>query len=245
MTDITREMEFLNSLTSDSTIPPESHIPSHNIPDDEDDDDYDPTSFITQNAGPVPDKVAVPTSTAPRFGGFEIDEDDDEDENEAGPAQPSVGSGANGFMGGNTHQVDGGLRASSEIPSKTQSPVINVQHPTPASVLENRTVNGPLSSYGARHSSSATPLPKSPTPPTALGIKLDESSNAPSSFFQKARLPQDRVGTLEDRIAEDPRGDVDAWLELISEHRNRNRFDQAREVYSRFFKVFPTAVSVQ
>lgn len=59
----------------------------------------------------------------------------------------------------------------------------------------------------------------------------------------KARLPHDRAGILEDRIKEDPRGDLDAWLSLITEHRKRNKLDDARAVYERFFKVFPSAVS--
>ncbi|KZF18863.1 Suf-domain-containing protein [Xylona heveae TC161] len=57
----------------------------------------------------------------------------------------------------------------------------------------------------------------------------------------KARLPNDRVGILEDRIKEDPRGDMDAWLSLISEHRRRNKIDEARTVYERFLKRFPLA----
>jgi len=48
---------------------------------------------------------------------------------------------------------------------------------------------------------------------------------------------------LEDRIADDPRGDIDAWLNLINEFRNRNKLDDARAVYERFFKIFPSAVS--
>jgi cleavage stimulation factor subunit 3 len=59
----------------------------------------------------------------------------------------------------------------------------------------------------------------------------------------KARLPQDKIGILEDRVKGDPRGDMDAWLELIKEHRKRNKLDEARGVYERFFKVFPQCVS--
>jgi cleavage stimulation factor subunit 3 len=61
--------------------------------------------------------------------------------------------------------------------------------------------------------------------------------------IQKARLPHDRIGMLEDRIKDDPKGDLDAWLSLIAEHRKRNKLDDARGVYDRFFKVFPLAVS--
>jgi cleavage stimulation factor subunit 3 len=73
---------------------------------------------------------------------------------------------------------------------------------------------------------------------------LSSSVNAAAGLnVPKARLPLDRVGILEDRIKEDPRGDIDAWLSLISEHRKRNKIEDARAVYERFFKVFPSAVS--
>ena len=65
----------------------------------------------------------------------------------------------------------------------------------------------------------------------------------PSIGVSKARLPHDRVGILEDRIKEDPRGDMDAWLTLLSDHRRRNKFEDARALYERFFKIFPMAVS--
>lgn len=64
-----------------------------------------------------------------------------------------------------------------------------------------------------------------------------------SQMLPKARLPHDRIGQFEDRIKEDPKGDVEAWLALIDEHRSRNKLDDARAVYERFFKVFPQAVS--
>jgi cleavage stimulation factor subunit 3 len=76
----------------------------------------------------------------------------------------------------------------------------------------------------ARESAPATPTPESPS-------------------AAKGRLPHDRVGILEDRIQEDPRGDIPAWLELINEHRGRNRVDSARDVYERFLQVFPLSVS--
>ncbi|KAM5479191.1 mRNA 3'-end-processing protein rna14 [Microsporum canis] len=66
-------------------------------------------------------------------------------------------------------------------------------------------------------------------------------STPPVAAASRSRLPHDRVGILEDRIQADPRGDTDAWLELINEHRSRNKLDSARQVYERFFKVFPSA----
>ena len=70
-----------------------------------------------------------------------------------------------------------------------------------------------------------------------------ESGPATAAAVPKARLPHDRIGILEDRIQADPRGDHDAWLSLISEHRQRGKLADARKVYERFFEVFPAAVS--
>ena len=58
----------------------------------------------------------------------------------------------------------------------------------------------------------------------------------------KTRNLLDIVGALEDRVREDPRGDMEAWLALIAEHRRRNRFDDLRQVYNRFLEIFPQAV---
>lgn len=69
------------------------------------------------------------------------------------------------------------------------------------------------------------------------------NSAAPVASVPKARLPHDKVGILEDRIQEDCRGDIDAWHSLIDEHLTRNKLDEARSVYQRFFQVFPQAVS--
>lgn len=70
-----------------------------------------------------------------------------------------------------------------------------------------------------------------------------QDSTAPSTHVPKARLPHDRIGILEDRIKDDPRGDTDAWLSLIAEHRKRGKLEEARKAYDRFLTVFPWAVS--
>lgn len=70
-----------------------------------------------------------------------------------------------------------------------------------------------------------------------------ESAPVTATAVPKARLPHDRIGILEDRIQADPRGDHDAWLSLISEHRQRGKLADARKVYERFFEIFPAAVS--
>ncbi|ODH46933.1 hypothetical protein GX48_06970 [Paracoccidioides brasiliensis] len=82
-----------------------------------------------------------------------------------------------------------------------------------------------------------TPMGDVPSQPGSRSI----SSTPTTPVVSRGRLPHDRVGILEDRIIADPRGDTDAWLDLINEHRSRNKLDSAREVYERFFKVFPSA----
>ena len=79
-------------------------------------------------------------------------------------------------------------------------------------------------------------------PPAQGAVDPPSTSAVTSKALPKARLPHDRIGILEDRIKEDPRGDLEAWFSLIDEHRKRNKLDDARAVYERFFKIFPQAV---
>lgn len=83
----------------------------------------------------------------------------------------------------------------------------------------------------------------------ALNVKdpassADEHAVTPSIATPRVRLPHDRIGILEDRIKEDPRGDLDAWLNLIGEHRKRGKVEDARNAYERFLVVFPSSVSI-
>ena len=67
-------------------------------------------------------------------------------------------------------------------------------------------------------------------------------TGSPRSATFKPRLPNDTIGILEDRLKEDEKGDIDAWLGLINEHKKRGKLDDVRKVYERFFAVFPHAV---
>jgi hypothetical protein len=67
-------------------------------------------------------------------------------------------------------------------------------------------------------------------------------AQAPTSL--PARLPHDKVGQLEDRIKDDPKGDATAWASLIDHYREKGQHDFARNVYERFLKVFPYAVCI-
>ncbi|KAF2815523.1 uncharacterized protein BDZ99DRAFT_550397 [Mytilinidion resinicola] len=93
----------------------------------------------------------------------------------------------------------------------------------------------PVAAVSAHENQKSPPVASTPVP------EATPAPQAAASSQPQARLPLDRIGILEDRIKEDPRGDMDAWLSLISEYRKRNKFDEVRAVYDRFFKVFPTA----
>jgi cleavage stimulation factor subunit 3 len=98
-----------------------------------------------------------------------------------------------------------------------------------------------VSTMGISNTLSVNPSIAGVTPSVQASQVLN--STVPAASLPKARLPQDKVGILEDRIQDDPRGDIEAWLSLIEEYRNRSKLDDARLVYQRFFQVFPQAVS--
>jgi cleavage stimulation factor subunit 3 len=54
----------------------------------------------------------------------------------------------------------------------------------------------------------------------------------------------DPNGHLEARIKADPRGDMDAWLALISAYRTKGNLDDIRGVYHRFVHTFPHGVRI-
>ena len=210
---------------------------------DEEEDDYDPTSFVTNQTNPAPgsptEQSLPPPSLEPQagvddsamtgqngpakkprtIGGFAIDDDDDEEsgapEQGTSSAQRSVTQTPNNLLSAASDStIQKAAQSSSGLASAQSDP--------------------------ARTASTEFSLRSAAAPGPAEGLA---SNDKPSSLLPRARLPQDRVGILEDRIADDPRGDMDAWLSLISEHQKRNKLDDARAVFERFFKVFPHAVS--
>lgn len=98
---------------------------------------------------------------------------------------------------------------------------------------------------GASSHSDSTAKPSETLPaPSVVDTRPSarEEAAAPMTAVPKARLPHDKIGILEDRIKEDPRGDLDAWQSLINEHKKRGKLEDARNVYERFLIVFPSAV---
>ena len=98
---------------------------------------------------------------------------------------------------------------------------------------------------GASSHSDSTVKPWETLPaPSVLEARPStrEEAATPMTATPKARLPHDKIGILEDRIKEDPRGDLDAWQTLINEHKKRAKLEDARNAYERFLTVFPSAV---
>ena len=201
----------------------DSHILRATSAATSDDGGYNPnasTILRAQSEGPsnsTPSRVA-PKKKKKQVGAF-VDDSDDEDGDvvmtkPADTLQPPVAADSVTKSPLNLETIQESQRNS---PSALASPSVTIA--TDRAAQESNSANKPV--FGV------------------ASIAPAQSTNQP-----KARLPHDRVGILEDRIAGDPRGDIDAWLSLISEHQKRSKLDDARSVFERFFKVFPMAVSL-
>ncbi|KXG48849.1 RNA-processing protein, HAT helix [Penicillium griseofulvum] len=224
------------TVTSDADVAPDVNADASQTSDSPD---------LSQNPPPAQSSTPVPASAAeaqPKtrtIGGFEVDEDED-DEGDAEYEPPAV-------LGG--EDVTAMPVTMSEDPSSG-----NAMQNTSPDVSSHQAEQGPASGPAANSSYSPVPVPNidpSSVPGQShwsaqeLQSATMQNSTVPTSVpdspASKGRLAHDRVGMLEDRIREDPRGDIPAWLELIAEHRGRSRLDSARETYERFLKLFPMA----
>jgi cleavage stimulation factor subunit 3 len=118
--------------------------------------------------------------------------------------------------------------ASAQLPSDVHMQTDTVQSPSGASEAVPQT--SPSGPNGA----------EDVTRPAST-VTAQAAANAPA--VPKARLPHDKIGILEDRIKEDEKGDTDAWLSLIEEHKARGKIDEARKTYERYLSIFPLDVS--
>ena len=202
-----------------------------------------PSSTVAQpSATPLPDFSKLPQNPPAQRGGF-IDDDDDENVDE-----DDIKDNVDVYETSEVADVGTPAAAVNTLNPLDSTSHVQIQAasnaPAESSLLSNG-VSDVASSSFAR--SGPSPLPQVPTP-----IQVPQSNIAsgpgsvsatPTSAVPKARLAHDTVGILEDRIKEDPRGDIPAWLDLITEHKNRNKRDEARKVYQRFFEYFPISVS--
>jgi cleavage stimulation factor subunit 3 len=242
--------------------------------ENDDDEEYDPDNAFDETAGspsansasmpesavntppvalnegalmPQPAEAAAAPTPAKQVrtkGGFVDDSEDDEAE------VPVTVSKASATLSG----ASGSLQRSVTL---SPNPNNTTQQTMPSSSAHDQALPGvsdsvavPEISVAASVPSGGTPVPDSTkkAPPSHLNAASASHTTAPASpvsaSMPKARLPQDKVGQYEDRIADDPRGDIEAWQGLIDEHRKRHKHEEARAVFERFLEVFPQAVSV-
>jgi cleavage stimulation factor subunit 3 len=195
--------------------------------------EYDPSSVTSLPAvaiaGEDGSRSSSRASTRKRktVGGFIADDSDEETDSSAGQASTSL------------------LQPpTSNVPKRAPSPLqTSVTQQDLQGTPENQgdSTAVPQSSHTLSVNPSSAGLPSVQAPATQ--VLTSAGTSAQGFSVPKARLPNDRTGILEDKIKEDPRGALDSWLALINEHKNRNKLDEARAVYERFFKVFPQAVS--
>ncbi|KAL1303293.1 hypothetical protein AAFC00_006699 [Neodothiora populina] len=209
-----------------------------------------PSQAPSRTASAQPNSATQAAQKPKAIGGFiEEDDDDDDDEEDSQNAIAHHGTNGNGDLAVASQSTPLRSPQASEAPAPSQ---LNTQvHNAPKDLDPPDVVpNGTASA-----DSVSTPIPsavQSQSIPAAASAAADvkaatpvpqssfSSVPAPSSHL-KPRLPQDQIGKLEDRIAEDPKGDINAWLELIALYRQKNKLEDARQVYERFFEVFPTA----
>lgn len=192
-------------------------------------DDYDPSSVTSLPAVVTEQDPSRPSSqTSVRkpktVGGFIADDSDEENDD-------------------STPITTGHLQLpASDNPKRSPSPL--------QKSITQQEVNIKMESQVDSKAEALSSVPNSVNP-SNMGTPIEQTSvqmpipvgTSPNESIPKARLPHDKIGLLEDRVKEDPRGNRRAWLSLIGEHRKRNKLDDARAVYERFLKVFPHAVS--
>ena len=173
-------------------------------------------------------------------GGFEVDDDEDTEEVEAGKDDVDVYDPAAGF------DVDAPTPAHVQTPldRTSQSPEReNGTTPVPAQTPGDvSSTLDPGAEYTA--ASAATPVQAPVESQTKATPSRSDVNGSVVPAVSKSRLAHDTVGILEDRIKDDPRGDTEAYLELINEFKSRNKEDDVRRIYDEYLKVFPLDVSL-
>lgn len=144
---------------------------------------------------------------------------------------------AGGFLVGDSDsEDDSSTPASNSLPADPIPAPNSISHSplhasTPAQEVQGAVPNVPSVSQTGNAPATSVEAPDS-SPQVA-----EAQSNS------GVKPPQDIVTTLEERTKDDPRGAMDAWLDLIAELRSRNNIEDTRKVYERFLAVFPQSVS--
>ncbi|KAF2008200.1 hypothetical protein P154DRAFT_516905 [Amniculicola lignicola CBS 123094] len=234
--------------TAFSTYPPQGvHSPSAHSGSMQESTANTPAAEADGALKPLPAEAAsaTPSKQPAMRGGFVVESEDEEDVPVANPQQD-----------GSAAQMAAGRSSGTPQRSLSHTPITSLPAPNvPLHSTQDQAHSG-ISTFVTANDithnlASIVPNGGTPVPDVAKAVAPDvvnlsaRPSTAPitpvPASLPKARLPQDRIGILEDRVTDDPRGDIEAWLSLIEEHRRRHKFDEARAVYDRFFTTFPSA----
>ncbi|KAK3951375.1 hypothetical protein QBC32DRAFT_215091 [Pseudoneurospora amorphoporcata] len=212
-------------------------------------DDYDPASVVTSSV-PAPSvsaqqdstktapQPAAPVAKKPRTaGGFLVGDSDDEDEDgDDGEQQQQVA---------NKEAGDGASSSGSSAPAPASVSATAAPHSLSPAVQTTTTLTV---QDNAGATSNAPPVPQQAPPQpgaTTTAVSTVPNSAAPAAVPAHVTQPvPDRVAIYEDQIRDDPRGAMNAWLELMKEQRARSDIDGARQVYERFLAIFPQAADI-
>ncbi|KAI1259660.1 hypothetical protein F5Y18DRAFT_420549 [Xylariaceae sp. FL1019] len=191
------------------------------------DPEYDPESVSLQGAPYDPESTAAAQFLPPLPG-------PEERSASAASSRPAKKpKTAGGFLVGSSDDEDD----AHDLPSRASVPTTLA--PTAVDAQIRTSTHSPLQQSTAAPKASSL---QSPQPPNGAPIAVaDQAAAAPVS---KSRLPADIIGSLEDRVQEDPKGDTDAWFTLIGEFKRRHQAVDARNVYERFLEVFPQAAEI-
>lgn len=111
----------------------------------------------------------------------------------------------------------------------------------PATIEESSKDEGKVtSSIQAPISTTPTPQPNAQAP----SVPATQTNGMVAPAASTARLPHDKIGQLEDRIKDAPQVDVDAWFSLIEHYKEKSKINEARSVFQRMIKVFPSSVCI-
>ncbi|KAJ9611979.1 mRNA 3'-end-processing protein rna14 [Cladophialophora chaetospira] len=194
----------------------------------------------------------LPAQPKPRIvGGFEVDDEDEEGsqdgKDEADVYDPSEGMDFDVPTPAEAPAVEApiSLDRTSQSPEQengnTPVPVQATGSPADADLSSFTPAPGASTDLHAPRAATATPSHALPDVPTQTSPPRLHMNGSVAPGLLKSRLAHDVVGILEDRIKDDPRGDLDAYLELIDEFKNRNKQEDVRRVYEDYLKIFPFA----
>lgn len=226
LSDNTQDQDLNRSASASASAAPQTSGDPAPTTDgaSEDVGEYDPESVsvtplphVGQQVSqePAPQPAPQPANKKRKTaGGFLVGDSESEDDDSSTPAPTSNGPTAEPIQA--SHSVP---HSSPHAPTPIQEAQGAVSNVPPTSQANN----APAVSVGGPDSGAVAP-----PEPVNNGVKP----------------PQDVVTTLEARIKEDPRGAMDAWLDLMAELRARNNFESIRSVYERFLAIFPQSVSL-